>query len=279
MTRVSTRKTEVSGVITLLTDFGMADPYVGIMKGVMLGINPDARLVDISHGIQPGNIFEAGVVLKESYAYFPRGTVHVAVVDPGVGTSRRALVLLADGHFFVAPDNGLLWPIISKQPTNTLIHLTNPAFFLHPISNTFHGRDIFAPVAAHLALGASPFEMGNPIDDPIKLSIPLPMEHGQKLKGQVIRVDRFGNLITNIDVRTLTQYAASPLSNVTVTVGPMKIKGISSTYADVPTGKELALIGSSGFLEISVNQGRADRKIDPCGMVVGTSVWVDKTGA
>lgn len=262
-----------SGIITLITDFGLADPYVSIMKGVILGLNPGAKIIDITHELAPGDIFCAAMVLRDSFAYFPEGTVHVVVVDPGVGTDRRPLAFLTDQYFFVGPDNGVLWPIISEN-RGTAIHLDNASFFRHPISNTFHGRDIFAPVAAHLSAGVDVFNMGKVIEDPITLTLPRPIQEGKLLKGQVIRIDRFGNLITNIDEKTLKDFLGS--SNCTVTVGPIRVYGISSTYGDAPIHKEVALMGSSGFLEISVNQGRATDRLDIQGDIIGIPVVIEK---
>ncbi|RLB41956.1 MAG: hypothetical protein DRH12_06825 [Deltaproteobacteria bacterium] len=267
-----------SGIITFLTDFGLTDPYVGVMKGVVLDINPGATIVDISHGVQPGDILGASFLLMESYSYFPRGTIHVVVVDPGVGTSRRPLIIVTDEYFFVGPDNGVFSRLIHDRAPKAIIHLANTAFFRHPVSNTFHGRDVFAPVAAHLSLGADPQDMGVPIKDPVKLSIPAPIKDGKRLQGQVIRVDRFGNLITNISATSLKPYLDSGRDNLMITAGPIKIRQISSTYGDVPVNQELAIIGSSGFLEISVNQGRADKKVDEVGKVIGMPVVVEAVG-
>ena len=263
-----------SGIITLITDFGTVDPYVGIIKGVILGLNKEAKIVDITHEVPPGDIFEAAVILKDASIHFPKGTVHVVVVDPGVGTDRRALVLVTDRFFFVAPDNGLLWPIARETGSATFIHLNKTKFFKHPISNTFHGRDIFAPVAAHLSLGVNPFEMGQPINDPEKLELPSPQQKVNILKGEILRIDRFGNLITNIDEATLNRFLSG--GQCSITAGPFRIHGISSAYGNVPIGAELAIIGSSGFLEISINQGRASDKIGTREKVIGLPVTIEK---
>ena len=265
-----------SGVITLTTDFDLSDPYVGEMKGVILSINPEAKVVDITHGVKPGDVFEASMMLKESFSYFPRGTVHVVVVDPGVGTQRRPIVVVTEDYLFVAPDNGVLWPVICKDKGKKIVHLKNPEFFRHPVSNTFHGRDIFAPVAAHLSLDKNPLDMGPEIEDPVKLKTPSLQIDSSKLKGQVIRVDRFGNLITNIDAVTLNRYLGSETDEADIEVGSLRIKGISTAYGDVPINHELALIGSSGFLEIAVNQGRADERIGDLVEIIGTPVIIRK---
>ncbi len=249
-----------SGTITLTTDFGLSDPYVGIMKGVILSINPQARVIDISHLIKAGSVLQAAGILQESYTFFPKGSIHVAVVDPGVGTERRLILLETEEYFFVGPDNGIFWPIIAAHPDIEVIHLTKGQYFLPNITHTFHGRDIFAPVAAHLSLGVSPRKMGHPISDPVPLKIPRPQQTGEVLSGQIIRVDHFGNLITNILQKDLDQFsgAARPV----IKVGDLVIEGVSKTYADASAGEILAMIGSSDLLEIAVNLGRACDRLD-----------------
>ncbi len=263
-----------SGIITLITDFGTLDPYVGIIKGVILGLNKEAKIVDITHEVPPGDVFEAAIILKDASSHFPRGTVHVVVVDPGVGTSRRPLALVTDGFFFVAPDNGLLWPLALETRLATFIHLNKAEFFRHPISNTFHGRDVFAPVAAHLSLGIDPFEMGHPITDPVKLKLPFPKQEANVLKGQIIRIDRFGNLITNIDESSLSKFLTG--EDCSISVGPFRIHGISSAYGNVRIGEELAIIGSSGLLEISINRGRACDRIGTREKIIGLPVTIER---
>ncbi|MFH1242119.1 MAG: SAM-dependent chlorinase/fluorinase [Pseudomonadota bacterium] len=249
-----------SGIITLTTDFGLRDPYVGIMKGVILSINPEARVIDISHQVTAGNAFQASGLIQEAYPFFPRGTVHVAVVDPGVGGERRPILLDTGEYLFVGPDNGLFWPIIERLTDATVIHLRNEKYFLPKISRTFHGRDIFAPVAAHLSRGVDTREMGTEIRDPVQPQLPRPIRKGDLLSGQVVRVDHFGNLITNIHRRELEEF----LGNETpvIQVGNQTIEGIQKTYNEAGPGEALALIGSSEYLEIAVNLGRAcDRLI------------------
>ncbi len=263
-------------VITLLTDFGLVDPYVGIMKGVILSINPSATIIDLTHQIPPGAIAQAAMILEESYAFFPEGSIHVAVVDPGVGSSRRPILFCMESGYFVAPDNGLLWPIISSHPEGRVIHLTEKSFFLPFISQTFHGRDIFAPVAAHLSNGVDPTRFGTMIFDPIKLPQPEPRKAGSVLVGTVVRVDNFGNLITSLSGADLKNFLKGqpPI----IKVSDLIIDKISHTYSDVEPGEPLALIGSSGRLEISVNLGRAcDRlSVDPT-EIVGMKVEVFKS--
>jgi S-adenosylmethionine hydrolase len=260
-----------SGIITLTTDFGESDPYGAMMKGVILSINPDAKIIDISHHIPAGSIQEGGLIIKESYTYFPSGTVHVGVVDPGVGGKRRPIAVLVDNYFFVGPDNGLFSTIIETQHHADVIHLKETKYWMHSISPTFHGRDIFAPVAAHLSLGVNPFRMGEKIDNPITLTHPLPHVNNNGLVGEIIRVDHFGNLITNITREHLSPFLAS--KDLIITVGRLTLKKISTTYNDFPEGQPLALIGSSNVLEIAVNMGRA---IDYFGQdtVLGTKVII-----
>jgi len=243
-------------VITITTDFGIKDAYVGVMKGVILSINPYAQLVDITHEIEPGNILEAAFLLKDAYEYFPKATVHLVVVDPGVGGKRRPIAIKAGKFFFVGPDNGLFWPIISDNKDILIVHLTNRKYFLEDISSTFHGRDIFAPVAAYISKGVHLLDMGVSINDPVRLEIKRPMLLKNQIVGSVIRVDRFGNLITNISEKDIIE-CFGRLSGLEVEIGGRKIREISKTYSDVPRGQLLALIGSSGFLEISVNRGSA----------------------
>jgi S-adenosylmethionine hydrolase len=260
-----------SGIITLTTDFGERDPYVAMMKGVILSINPSARIVDITHRIPPGLIQEASTIIKDAYRYFPSGTVHVGVIDPGVGGKRRPIAVVAEGHFFVGPDNGLFWPIIEEHPGAEVIHLTEKRYWMDTISSTFHGRDIFAPVAAHLSRGTDPYLLGKKIDNPTALASPLARRKDDMLIGEVIRVDHFGNLITNITREELGRFPSS--EGCIVTIGSLVLGKISATYSDVSEGEPLALIGSSNLLEIAVNRGRAIRDLGiECG--VGTKVVI-----
>ncbi len=260
-----------SGIITLTTDFGESDYYVAMMKGVILSINPDATIIDVTHQIPAHSIKEGSLIIKSSYIYFTSGTVHIGVVDPGVGGKRRPIAILVDNHFFVGPDNGLFSNIIETQPHIQVIHLKEKRYWMHGISPTFHGRDIFAPVAAHISLGVNPFHMGEKIDNPTLLASPLLHKNNSDLVGEIIRVDNFGNLITNITREHLSPFLAS--KNLIITVGRLTLKKISTTYNDVPKGQPLALIGSSDVLEIAINMGRA---IDYFGQdtVIGTKVLV-----
>jgi S-adenosyl-L-methionine hydrolase (adenosine-forming) len=243
-----------SGIITLLTDFGQRDGYVAAMKGVMLGLDPAAKLVDISHEVEPQNVAAGTFILESHFRYFPAGTVHVAVVDPGVGSERAALACYGDGHFFVAPDNGLLDFCRSFSDLQT-VRLTQKKFWRETISSTFHGRDIFAPVAAHLARGEPLPHLGEPFVLQRKLP-PLQCQiEGKVLQGQIAYIDRFGNLISNISEQHLHEFANN--QTITITLAAHLIGSLSKTYADVPPDAPIALISSFGFLEIGVNLGNA----------------------
>jgi hypothetical protein len=267
---------KTSGIITLVTDFGLSDPYVAMMKGVMLTINPDARLVDISHQIRVGSILHTARIIRETFSYFPRGTVHMAVVDPGVGSERRCIGLETESHLFVGPDNGIFWPVIEDHEETRIVHLTTESYFLPHITRTFHGREVFAPVAAHLSMGIDLQMMGPMIEDPIELHVPMPKKKGETYYGQVIRVDNFGNLITNIGRPELELFleSAQPITNV----GNLTIEKLSLIYADVEEGEPLVLINSSDSLEIAVNLGRADNYIGVDSEdVIGTVVKVNRS--
>ena len=260
-----------SGIITLTTDFGQRDPYVAMMKGVILSINREARIVDITHRIAAGSIGDGASIIKDTYPYFPSGTVHVAVVDPGVGGLRRPIALVRENHFFVGPDNGLFWPVIEADGYCDVIHLTDSRYWMKEISTTFHGRDIFAPVAAHLSQGVNPFLMGEKIDDPMPLPVPLPRKENNALAGEIVRIDHFGNLITNIIREHLAPFLESKA--LTIRIGGLVLNTLSTTYSDVPEGQALALIGSSNELEIAVNRGDAAHDLgEECR--VGTAVVV-----
>jgi len=244
------------GVITLTTDFGLQDPYVAAAKGVILSINPQVTIVDISHSVEPQNIRQAAFLLSTTHHYFPKGTIHVAVVDPGVGTERKAVLLVTPRGFFIAPDNGLLSYIVDETPVDELqaYAITNTGYFLSPVSDTFHARDVFAPVAAHLSRGMSPQEFGEGIDSIIAFPIPRPQvgEDGA-LVGHILHIDRFGNLITDIKKSNL------PRGRVFIEVHGHIIDDLSHTYADEDEQGLLALVGSSGNLEVSMSNSSAAR--------------------
>lgn len=261
-------------IVTLLTDFGEHDTYVGAMKGVILTIAPDAQLVDISHQVAPQDIRQAASILSSVYAYYPQHTVHLAVVDPGVGTERHPIALETPRGIFVAPDNGLLTYIRLQEPSSTPVLLDNNSYWLPSPSNTFHGRDIFSPVAAHLANGVPVRQMGT-ILETIALLPLAPLEiTSTAIRGKIMQIDRFGNLLTNIsylhwlDTETLefryiqtenNEPATIQLNAATVriTCGWHALQGIHKTYGTAGPGQALAIIGSNGELEVAVNQGSA----------------------
>ncbi len=239
--------------ITLLTDFGVTDAYVGVMKGVILDIVSEVTLVDLTHSVSPQGIREASFLLSTAIDYFPAGTVHLVVVDPGVGGERRPIAVQAEGAFFVAPDNGVLSMALERRPAETIVHLTNSDYWLPQVSATFHGRDIFAPVAAHLAQGVPISELGTLTHESVRLPIAKPTRQPDgSIRGQVQHIDRFGNCITNVSVDVLTNRAV-PI----IKIAGRRIRGISSTYAAVKPGQIVSLIGSTGFLEISIRDGSA----------------------
>lgn len=248
------------GIITLLTDFGIKDPYVGIMKGVVLDLNPNATIVDLTHQIEPGDITQAAHVMGESFSFFPPSTIHVAVVDPGVGMNRKPILVKSRNHFFVGPDNGLFWPIIKADSRVLMVHLTNEEFFLPCISRTFHGRDIFAPVAGHLSLGTDPLKMGEPMEKPITIPDTTPTRKGDTLFGRAMRIDHFGNVITNIRREDLVRFLGS--RKMVIRVEKESIEEVVETYGDGEKGRLLALFGSTDHLEIAVNSGRADHHLN-----------------
>lgn len=242
-------------VITLLTDFGSKDHYVAAMKGVMLTICPDARLVDISHESTPYAIAEAAWTLAQAWRCFPPGTVHLIVVDPGVGSMRRPIVAEADGHRFVAPDNGVLTMICDAVPAHEVREITAARFFREPVSRTFHGRDIFSPVAAHLANGVALSSLGDRIENYQRLEFGRPVQTGPKIwTGAILKVDWFGNLITNFGSETRSRLCAGPFE---ITVGRAAVSRLASNYAEMPPGELCLIAGSSGYLEISRNRGSA----------------------
>ncbi len=238
--------------ITLTTDFGLEDPYVGVVKGVILGICPDAQIIDITHYVAPGDILAGAFTIMNSFSYFPKGTIHVCIVDPGVGTDRRAVASRCGDYIFVGPDNGILWPSAKEGEWYQLI---NTKYFLKNISHTFHGRDIFAPVAAHLALGVPLEQLGSPLKDPVVLDIPIPQRHKDHLLGMILMKDRFGNLITNIHERDIQLLGRE--GDMVVEISGMRLIGINRTFGDVSQGSALCYIGSSGYLEIGINRGNA----------------------
>ena len=248
-------------IITLTTDFGLADGYVGTMKGVILGIDPTATIVDISHHIAPQAVREAAYTLYAAVPYFPQGTIHVVVVDPGVGSQRRAIALRTPQATFVAPDNGVLTYVMVREKVEEIVDLTNARYHLSPVSHTFHGRDIFAPAAAHLAQGISLAELGQPLTEIVTFPLPRPQVGPEgTIVGQVIHIDRFGNLIMSIKSKDLADHPL--LREGIIQIKGQSIRGIANNYAEGTPGKLLALIGSSDHLEIAVSCGSASQALE-----------------
>lgn len=241
-------------IITLLTDFGWGDGYIGAMKGVILEINPQCLIIDVAHEISPHDVMRAAMVLGHTYHYFPQTTIHVAVVDPGVGGQRKPIVLETEHYLFVGPDNGVFDLVLKREKGIRAYKLAEKRFFLPQVSHTFHGRDIFAPAAAHLSLGTSPGEMGPTVnhDDLVALNIPIPSMETETLQGEVIYIDHFGNLITNISQEVLREFAVDDM--VAIEIGGEMIKGLRSSYTEGGEGEIIALWGSGGFLEISLKE-------------------------
>jgi len=241
-------------LITLTTDFGLSDHYVGVMKGVIVSICPRARIVDISHGVGAFEIAEAAFTITQAYRHFPRGTVHVVVVDPGVGTSRRPILAQAAGQSFIAPDNGVLSMIYEREKHNVRA-ISNARYFLPAVSQTFHGRDIFAPAAAHLAGGTAPARFGKPIADYLRLNFDKPARTGRRIwTGAVLKVDRFGNLVTNF---ALEDFPDLDKREFEMAAGPQRIGVLARHYAERGPGEAFLIVGSAGYYEISVGQASA----------------------
>ncbi len=264
-------------LVTLTTDFGTADGYVGTMKGVILSIAPDARLVDISHEIAPQNVRQAAYVLYTAYPFFPPRAVHLVVVDPGVGSTRRPIALRTPAGCFVGPDNGVFSYVMAREPVEALVELSDPCYRLSQVSHTFHGRDIFAPAAAHLAAGVPITALGPPVHDAVTFPSPRLEVASDTISGEVLHADRFGNVITSIGQLLWSgdDLLLEPLfrevegggrvrfgaGETVVTVAGREIAGIYRTYAKVEPGAVLALVGSEGFVEIAVREGSAARRL------------------
>ena len=270
-------------IITLTTDFGTSDTYVGIMKGVILSINPNVQIVDLTHAIPPQDIYEAAFSIYTAHSYFPKGTIHVIVVDPGVGSDRQAIVSRTDSAFFVCPDNGVLSYLLQNIGNEGgqlmgSVAIQNSAYYLPEVSNTFHGRDIFAPVAAHLSLGVSLEDIGPPVQTLVQLPIQVPELTDGVLTGQIVKIDRFGNAITNISetaIARLKSASTGGISTYEIRVGSVRLHRFNRAYAESGVGKPLAIIGSSGLLEIAINGGNAKEDL---GIKWGDPVVIQRFG-
>lgn len=257
-------------IITLMTDFGLKDGNVGVMKGVMMGIAPQAQLIDLSHLITPQNILEAALILHRSVPYFPPGTIHMVVVDPGVGTARRPMAARIGGQYYVGPDNGTITRWLERAESEGLqtvfIHLNRTEYWLPKVSHVFHGRDIFSPAAAHLAAGVPLEQLGAVIHDPVRIAIPRPQRTAQGFRSEVIHIDHFGNLSTSVYQDDLGEAQV-----VTVSLGGATIRGLSRTFGERAPGELMALFGSTGNLIISEVNGSAAKRL---GVQVGEAVEV-----
>ncbi len=251
--------------VTLTTDFGAADWFVGTMKGVIAGLAPKARVIDLTHGIPAGDVAAGAYALAAGCGWFPRGTVHLAVVDPGVGGPRPAIVVRTTRFLFVGPDNGVLSLALARERVRGIRRIENRAWWLHPVSRTFHGRDVFAPVAARLARGDDPAQVGPPVDDWVRLPWPEPRQREGTISGAVVYIDRFGNAITNLPDRLLGGRSSGRRVQVAARSGIP----LADSYQAVAAGRPVAVVGSHGFLEIAVNGGNAARRL---GQRRGTSV-------
>ncbi len=278
-TRLSARMPSMSGVqiVTLTTDFGLADPYVGAMRGVILSIIPHAQLVDITHEIPPQEIRQTAFVLYAVWPFFPPRTIHLVVVDPGVGSRRRPIAGQTAHGLFVGPDNGVFSYVMAQEPVNALVELVDPQYRLAQVSQTFHGRDIFAPAAAHLAAGVPLHRLGPAVHDPVMLAPPALSVSPGRISGEVLCIDHFGNAITSIgrlswDGAVLSlepAFAANgssgariPAAQASVSMAGRELRGVRRTYADVDAGEVLALVGSTGHLELAVREGSGADALD-----------------
>ena len=250
-----------NAIITLTTDYGTNDHLVGTLKGVILKINPDVTIVDITHNITPFDLLDAALAIGSAYSYFPPKAIHVVVVDPGVGTERRPLLVSAQNQYFVAPDNGVLSVVYERETEGLVVrHANVEHYYLQPVSKTFHGRDIFAPVASWLSKGWQTPSMGDEISDYKRFSIPRPKEADGGLKGAVLRTDAFGNLITNFRSEDLPESALNG-GGINLQVGSHQVSRLVDTFARGNNGEPIAYVGSSGYLEIGVNKGSAARTL------------------
>ena len=259
-------------IITLTTDFGTSDHLVGAMKGVILNINPAARIVDITHGVAPYDILDGTLSIANSYRYFPSRTIHLVIVDPGVGTERRPILVSGEKQFFVAPDNGVLSTIYERESC-TVRHITAEHYFLNPVSPTFHGRDIFSPTAAWLSKAFQTEAFGEVITDFVRFTMPKAKASGQTIKGVILRVDAFGNLMTNLTAEEIPVGALGG-GAIKLAVNGKQVLKFAQTFASGNPGEPIAVVGSAGYVEIAVNRGSAARTL---GVNRGAEVTLDLT--
>jgi len=266
-------------IVTVTTDFGLRDPFVGIMKGVILGLNPEIDLVDLSHQVTPHDILDGAFTLFESYRFFPPDTIHLVVVDPGVGSERRPLLASTPKYTFVAPDNGVLAMMIEREEAVEVRHVTADQYFLKPLSNTFHGRDVFAPVAGWLSRGIAPDKFGEVITDYVRTAPGQPPRPARiadnGVRGAVLKIDNFGNVITNLTLVDVPELVREEPSSFRVVVNGHEITRLVSAYAGGGPGETVAIVGSAGFLELANNLGSAAGSL---GASTGMEVFVYLSG-
>ena len=247
-------------IITLTTDFGTNDHLVGVMKGVILSINPEVNIVDITHSVLPHDLLDGALTIGQAYKYFPPKTVHLVVVDPGVGSERRPILVAGDTHYFVAPDNGVLSSVYDQTEALYVWNIISEHYFRQPVSKTFHGRDVFAPVAAWLTKSWQSSAFGEAITDYARFAMPKPKTAGNTIKGVVLRVDQFGNLITNLRAEDVPAFAAAD-GKFTIRAGNAMVTKLVPTFSSGANGEAIGFIGSSGYLEISINKANASRTL------------------
>lgn len=265
-----------SRIVTFTTDFGLSDPFVGIMHGVVLNIHPETAIVDICHAVASYDLMDGAWTIAQSYRFFPARSVHVVIVDPGVGSQRRPIIVETENDVFVAPDNGVLSMIEAREPKFVVRHVTAERYFLQPVSQTFHGRDVFAPIAGWLSKGVAPTEFGPEITDYVRLPLAQVEHVGENsLRGAVLKVDKFGNLITNIGEVDAPALFGNNIPAVNILIAGETITRVCHSYADGADGEIFAIVGSSGYLEIATKQASAAEKLvagvgTPIGVVFGT---------
>lgn len=250
-------------IVTFTTDFGLTDHYVGTMKGVILNINPSSHIVDITNAVQSYDVLDGAIAISQAYKYFPSDTIHLVIVDPGVGTTRRPLLVRTERHYFLAPDNGVLSFVFESEHERLQVrHITAEHYFLQPVSQTFHGRDVFAAVAGYLSKGVEPTAFGEEITDYVRFAAPRPKAMSPlSIKGVVLKVDKFGNLITNIRPADMPELFSPEPPPFRVIVGKAEVTKMKTAYAQGTPGETFAIIGSMGFLEIATNRGHAARLV------------------
>ncbi|MGB2670245.1 MAG: SAM-dependent chlorinase/fluorinase [Candidatus Acidiferrum sp.] len=250
-----------NAIITLTTDYGTDDQLVGTLKGVILKINPEVTLVDITHHVTPFDLLDGALAIGAAYSYFPPKTIHIVIVDPGVGTERRPLLVSGQNQYFIAPDNGVLSVIFDREQSNVVVrHANVEHYYLQPMSKTFHGRDVFAPVAAWLSKSWQTASMGDEIQDYKRFALPRPKNVDTGLKGVVLRIDPFGNLVTNFRIEDLPAEAQNG-GGLKLQVGTHAVSRLVDTFARGKAGEAVAYIGSSGYLEVALNKGNASRTL------------------